>query len=89
VAAEAAHAQGGITTHAACLANSGGPTQVWAAMSMTDPHIISEKRGALGLLTLARPQALNALTHGMIRAIAARLAEWAADDAVRAVAIRG
>ncbi|MBW8708878.1 MAG: enoyl-CoA hydratase/isomerase family protein [Alphaproteobacteria bacterium] len=56
---------------------------------MTDPHIISEKRGALGLLTLARPQALNALTHGMIRAIAARLAEWAADDAVRAVAIRG
>jgi enoyl-CoA hydratase len=58
-------------------------------MTICDPHILSEKRGALGLLTLARPQALNALTHGMIKAIAARLGEWAADDSVRAVAIRG
>jgi enoyl-CoA hydratase len=54
-----------------------------------DPHIQSEKRGALGLLTLNRPQALNALTHGMIAGITARLADWAADDAIRCVAIRG
>jgi len=54
-----------------------------------ESHINAEKRGALGLLTLARPQALNALTHGMIRALAAQLAAWAGDDAVRAVAIRG
>ncbi|MBA2587178.1 MAG: enoyl-CoA hydratase/isomerase family protein [Alphaproteobacteria bacterium] len=58
-------------------------------MSVTDPHIISEKRGHLGLLTLARPQALNALTHGMVKAIAASLSEWAMDDGIRAVAIRG
>jgi enoyl-CoA hydratase len=58
-------------------------------MSGTDPHIKSEKRGALGLLTLARPQALNALTHGMVAGLAAALQEWAADDAIRAVAIRG
>lgn len=58
-------------------------------MSVTDPHIRSEKRGSLGLLTLDRPKALNALTHGMIRAIAASLREWAADDGVKAVAIRG
>jgi enoyl-CoA hydratase len=58
-------------------------------MSVTDPHIIIEKRGHLGLLTLARPQALNALTHGMVRAIAAALSAWAGDDQVRAVAIRG
>jgi len=58
-------------------------------MSVTDPHIRSEKRGSLGLLTLDRPKALNALTHGMISAIAARLREWAADDGIKAVAIRG
>jgi enoyl-CoA hydratase len=51
--------------------------------------ITAEKRGALGLLTLARPQALNALTHGMIQALATALADWAADDAIKAVAIRG
>jgi enoyl-CoA hydratase len=58
-------------------------------MSVTDPHIKSEKRGALGLLTLARPQALNALTHGMVSAITSQLTEWAADTEVKAVAIRG
>ena len=58
-------------------------------MSVTDPHIKSEKRGALGLLTLARPSALNALTHGMVKAMAASLSDWAADDTIRAVAIRG
>jgi enoyl-CoA hydratase len=45
--------------------------------------------GALGLLTLDRPRALNALTHGMILAITDRLKAWAADDSVKAVAIRG
>jgi enoyl-CoA hydratase len=58
-------------------------------MSVTDPHIRSEKRGALGLLTLDRPKALNALTHGMIVAITAALQDWAVDDGVKAVAIRG
>src|SRR5665213_2018359 len=72
-----------------CLANSAVDAQVWPQMTVTDPHINSEKRGALGLLTLNRPQALNALTRGMIKAIAARLAEWAGDAEVRCVAIRG
>jgi enoyl-CoA hydratase len=58
-------------------------------MLVTDPHIKSEKRGRLGLLTLDRPQALNALTHGMINAIAAQLQAWATDDAIGCVAIRG
>lgn len=58
-------------------------------MTVTDPHITAEKRGALGLLTLNRPEALNALSHGMIRAIHDRLSAWTADDQVRAVAIRG
>jgi enoyl-CoA hydratase/carnithine racemase len=52
---------------------------------MTD--ILFERRGGLGLVTLNRPQALNALTHGMATALDARLAAWAADPAVRVVAI--
>src|ERR1700709_2306687 len=58
-------------------------------MSVTDPHITSEKRGALGLLTLDRPKALNALTHGMVTAIAGRLTQWAEDADIGCVAIQG
>ncbi|HKQ43815.1 MAG TPA: enoyl-CoA hydratase/isomerase family protein [Rhizomicrobium sp.] len=58
-------------------------------MMATDPHVKSEKHGSLGLLTLDRPQALNALTHGMIKALTAQLQSWAADDAIKSVAIRG
>jgi enoyl-CoA hydratase len=58
-------------------------------MLVTDPYIKSEKRGSLGLLTLDRPQVLNALNHGMIKALASQLAAWAADDAIKSVAIRG
>jgi len=54
-----------------------------------DSHILAEKRGALGLLTLNRPQALNALTPGMVAAIAASLSEWAEDPQIRTVAIQG
>jgi enoyl-CoA hydratase len=58
-------------------------------MSETSPHIKSEKHGFLGLLTLNRPQALNALDHGMIAGLTAQLQAWAADDGIKAVAIRG
>jgi enoyl-CoA hydratase len=58
-------------------------------MSDGEPHIKSEKRGRLGLLTLNRPKALNALDHGMIRGITAQLQAWAVDDGITAVAIRG
>jgi len=54
-----------------------------------ESHILAEKRGALGLLTLNRPQALNALTHDMVRDLTQALMAWAQDDGVRAVAIRG
>ena len=36
---------------------------------MTD-DILFERRGAAGIVTLNRPQALNAVTHGMVRALA-------------------
>ncbi|MES2254685.1 MAG: enoyl-CoA hydratase/isomerase family protein [Pseudomonadota bacterium] len=58
-------------------------------MPETDPHILFEKRGALGLITLNRPKALNALTHGMCIGMRKTLAEWAGDSTVRSVAIQG
>lgn len=52
-------------------------------------EILFERRGAAGLVTLNRPQALNAITHGMVRALARQLAAWAEDDAVTRVVIAG
>lgn len=48
-----------------------------------------ERRGALGLVTLDRPRALNALSLPMIRALHARLDAWAEDPGVRRIALRG
>ena len=52
-------------------------------------EILFERRGAAGLITLNRPQALNAVTHGMVRALAVQLAAWAHDPAVTRVVVRG
>ena len=52
-------------------------------------HIAYEQRGALGLIRLTRPQALNAVTHDMVRSLSYQLDRWAGDDRVRAVAIEG
>ncbi len=49
--------------------------------------ILFERRGAAGLVVLNRPQALNALTGEMIRALAARLTAWARDPAVTRVVV--
>ncbi len=51
--------------------------------------IETETRGHLGLLTLNRPAALNALTLGMIRSLRGALEAFAGDRSVRAVLIRG
>jgi enoyl-CoA hydratase len=45
--------------------------------------------GALGLITLNRPDAINALSLGMIEAITATLRRWRDDPAVTAVLFRG
>ena len=54
----------------------------------TDAEILFERRGAAGIVTLNRPQALNAVTHTMVRALAAKLGEWAKDEAVTRVIVR-
>jgi enoyl-CoA hydratase len=50
-------------------------------------EILFERRGTAGLVTLNRSQALNAVTHAMVHALAAKLAEWAADGAVTRVVV--
>jgi enoyl-CoA hydratase len=50
-------------------------------------EILFERRGAAGIITLNRPQALNAVTHAMVRALAQQLAEWADDPAVTRVVV--
>jgi len=54
---------------------------------MTD-EVLFERRGRAGLVTLNRPQALNALTLGMAEAMDAKLREWAGDPAVERVVVR-
>ena len=56
---------------------------------MENNDVLVERSGALGHLVLNRPQAINALTHGMILTIAAALDEWERDDAVSTVLISG
>jgi enoyl-CoA hydratase len=53
---------------------------------MTD-DILFERRGAAGLITLNRPQALNAVTHDMVRALRAQLDGWGRDPAIKRVVI--
>jgi enoyl-CoA hydratase len=55
---------------------------------MTD-DVLFEQRGALGMVTLNRPKALNALTRDMCVAMKAQLDKWATDAAVKTVVIRG
>ncbi len=52
-------------------------------------HVVTEQAGPAGLITLARPRALNALTLEMIRTLTAQLLRWRDDDTVRIVALRG
>ncbi len=55
-------------------------------MSAVD-DILFERRGCAGIVTLNRPKALNAITHDMVRALAAQLDAWAHDDAVTRVIV--
>jgi enoyl-CoA hydratase/carnithine racemase len=58
-------------------------------MSEAMADVLCEVRGTVGFITLNRPQALNALTLSMIRALTTRLLAWREDDRIKAVAIRG
>ncbi len=53
------------------------------------PEIQTNVQGGVGLITLNRPKALNALTLPMVRGLLAVLLAWRDDPAVFAVAVRG
>ena len=52
-------------------------------------ELIVRIEGRVGRITLNRPQALNALSHDMVKALDAALVGWAADPAVAMVLIDG
>lgn len=55
----------------------------------SEGHVLAEVRGALGVITLNRAHALNALSLAMIRDLTSLLLHWSADEAVQAVLVRG
>lgn len=56
---------------------------------MTESEILFQVRGSVGVVTLNRPKALNALTLAMCEAFDRQLAAWARDPAVRAILVKG
>lgn len=78
----------GIERHAAAVTAAKGES-VESSDKNSDQEIEVGRKGALAIITLNRPRALNALTLEMIRVMSARLTAWAADDTIEAVLIRG
>jgi enoyl-CoA hydratase len=58
-----------------------------AEYSGTD--VLFSVQAGIGRITLNRPKALNALNHGMIRAIASHLEDWAGNPSVRLILMEG
>jgi enoyl-CoA hydratase len=52
-------------------------------------NILVERRGAVGIVTLYRPQALNALNAALIGELDAALDEFERDDAIGAIVLTG
>jgi enoyl-CoA hydratase len=58
-----------------------------ADVAPADIHL--RREGRVGLVTLDRPKALNALTWPMVRAMTASLAAWREDPEIEAVVVEG
>jgi len=56
---------------------------------MSEPLILTERHGAVGLIRLNRPQALNALCKAMMAELAAALDAFEADPAIGAMVLTG
>ena len=55
---------------------------------MTGEEVFFEVKGTLGLITLNRPKALNALTLSMVREIHPQLKKWENDSSVKNILIK-
>ena len=58
-------------------------------MSNPSDPILSERRGAAGLITINRPKALNALNVETLLALEAALTDFERDDSIRAIVVTG
>lgn len=56
---------------------------------MSYEYVIVEKRGAVGLITLNRPQVLNALSSGLIADLGRALDEMETDDGIGCIVLTG
>lgn len=56
---------------------------------VNEPLVLTEVRGALGVIILNRPRAVNALNHEMLELVDDALTRFEADDTVKAVLVRG
>ncbi|MDQ0616803.1 enoyl-CoA hydratase [Arthrobacter globiformis] len=56
---------------------------------LSEQEVLFEQRGKLGVVTLNRPKAVNALTAGMVTAVLEQLTAWADDDSVATVLVQG
>jgi enoyl-CoA hydratase/carnithine racemase len=59
------------------------------ATNREEGAVLLERTGAVAMLTLSRPGALNALTWAMYEQMASHLDSLAGDDAIRVVIVRG
>ncbi|WLQ08485.1 enoyl-CoA hydratase/isomerase family protein [Arthrobacter oryzae] len=68
-----------------------GPTPRTNTASSATPtdEVLFERRGHLGVITLNRPRAVNALTAGMAAAMLDQLTAWEDDDGVATVLVHG
>jgi enoyl-CoA hydratase len=51
--------------------------------------VVFEQRGHLGVVTLNRPRAINAISHGMVRLIKEQLDSWSDNDDIHVVLLLG
>jgi len=56
---------------------------------MSEPEVLFNVEGSAGVITLNRPQVLNALTFNMVREMDRQLIAWANDPAIKTVMITG
>jgi len=54
-----------------------------------DSTVLADVVGGVGVITLNRPKALNALSLSMVRSLMATLSRWRDDESVLAVLVRG
>jgi enoyl-CoA hydratase/carnithine racemase len=65
------------------------PMKQAESASAPQPEVLMRVVNRVALITLNRPGALNALSHGMVRELAALLEQCRDDDAIAALVLRG